>query len=242
MARDKIFITTPIYYVNSKPHIGHAYTTLAADILFRHHRLHNKDVFFLTGTDEHGEKIAQAAQSAGKEPQGFCDETSKLFKDTWDNLGIVYSYFIRTTDKEHKRFVQEFLTVLKEKNFLYESDYKGLYCVGCEKFITPKELINGKCPDHKQEPQIISEKNWFFKLNSFLGQVESLIKENKILIMPEQAKKEVLSILNQGLEDISVSRQNVKWGIKLPWDNSQTCYVWIEALLNYWTAVQQDNR
>lgn len=239
---NKVYLTTPIYYVNSKPHIGHAYTTLAIDVLSRYYRLQGRDVFFLTGTDEHGEKIAQAAKKAGKAPQDFCNEISGLFKTAWRNLGIEYSHFIRTTDKEHEKWVQKFLITLKEKDFLYQGEYQGLYCVGCEKFITQKELVDGKCPDHKQEPEKVCEKNWFFKLNLFLSQVEKLIKENKILIKPEQARAEVLGILKQGLEDISISRQNVKWGIKLSWDNSQTCYVWIEALLNYWTAVQQDGR
>ncbi|MDD5750822.1 MAG: class I tRNA ligase family protein [Candidatus Pacebacteria bacterium] len=238
----KIYITTPIYYVNTKPHIGHAYTTLAADVLSRYHRLTGKDVFFLTGTDEHGAKIAQAAEKNGKEPQEFCDEISGLFKQAWKNLGIDYSYFIRTTDKHHEQKVAEFLIALKEKGFLYEGDYSGLYCVGCEKFITGKDLIDGQCPDHKCAPEKVAEKNWFFKLKEFLPQIERLINEGRILIQPEKAKQEVLGLFKQGLDDISVSRQNVTWGIKLPWDEKQTIYVWVDALLNYWTATRQDDR
>jgi len=238
----KIYLTTPIYYVNSKPHIGHAYATLAVDVLARFYKQQGKDVFFLTGTDEHGAKIAQAAQKANQEPQQFCDEVSNLFKDTWENLNIDYSYFIRTTDKNHEEKVKEFLNVLKEKGFLYEGDYLGKYCVGCEKFITEKELVDGKCPDHKTEPQEIAEKNWFFKLKTFLPKIQQLIEKDIILINPSNAKAEVLGVIKQGLEDVSISRQSVSWGIKLPWDKEQTVYVWVDALLNYWTALENLNK
>ncbi|MDD5146415.1 MAG: class I tRNA ligase family protein [Candidatus Pacebacteria bacterium] len=236
------YFTTPIYYVNDKPHIGHAYTTLAIDVLTRYGRLLGQEVFFLTGTDEHGAKIAQAAEKSGKNPQDFCDEISGLFKEAWKNLNIDYSYFIRTTDKQHEQKVKEFLTILKDKGYLYEGEYQGLYCVGCEKFITEKELVNGECPDHKCPPQKVAEKNWFFKLKEFLPQIEGLIVSGQLLVGPEQAKQEVLGLFRQGLDDISISRQNVAWGIKLPWDENQTCYVWVDALLNYWTALQQEGR
>jgi methionyl-tRNA synthetase len=236
------YFTTPIYYVNDKPHLGHAYTTLAIDVLTRYYRLSGQEVFFLTGTDEHGAKIAQATEKSGKSPQDFCDEISGLFKQAWKNLNIDYSYFIRTTDKQHEQKVKEFLTILKDKGYLYEGEYQGLYCVGCEKFITEKELVNGECPDHKCPPQKVAEKNWFFKLKEFLPQVENLIASGQLLVGPEQAKQEVLGLFKQGLDDISISRQNVAWGIKLPWDENQTCYVWVDALLNYWTALQQEGR
>jgi len=238
---NKFFITTPIYYVNSQPHIGHAYTTVAVDVLARYHRLKGEQVFFLTGTDEHGAKICQAAQKAGHQEQKFCDLISEQFKQVWRALNIDYSYFIRTTDREHEKGVVEFLTQLKDEGFLYEADYGGLYCVGCEKFMTEKELIDGRCPDHQREPEKISEKNWFFKLKEFLPRIEKLITDDQILIQPANAKKEVLGLFKQGLEDFSVSRQNVSWGIKLPWDQSQTIYVWVDALLNYWTALQNNN-
>jgi methionyl-tRNA synthetase len=234
----KILITTPIYYVNDKPHIGHAYTTLAADVLTRFFRIQGKDVFFLTGTDEHGAKVAEAAEKAGKNPQEICDKNSEFFKLAWEKLGIKYDYFIRTTDKIHEKTVTEFLKELKDKDVVYEKEYIGLYCVACEKFLTEKDLINGLCPDHKTEPKKISEKNYFFKLNSYLDKVEELIVKDKLNIGPENAKKEVLGLLKQGLEDFSISRQKerVKWGIDLPFDDNQTVYVWVDALLNYYTG------
>ena len=234
----KILITTPIYYVNDKPHIGHAYTTLAADVLTRFFRAQGKEVFFLTGTDEHGAKIAEAAEKAGESPQEICDKNSKFFKLAWEKLGIKYNYFIRTTEKNHEKTVTEFLKELKEKNVVYEKEYEGFYCVACEKFLTEKDLINGLCPDHKTEPKKITEKNYFFKLNNYLDKVEELIVKNKLNIGPENAKKEVLGLLKQGLDDFSVSRQKerVKWGIDLPFDDNQTVYVWVDALLNYYTG------
>ncbi|MBD3282478.1 MAG: methionine--tRNA ligase [Candidatus Portnoybacteria bacterium] len=233
----KLLITTPIYYVNDKPHLGHAYTTLMADILTRFYKKQNRDVFFLTGTDEHGTKVFEAAKKQNKEPQEFCDQNSKLFKDLWKNLNIEYTYFIRTTDKRHEKGVEKFLTKLKENNAVYEKEYKGLYCTGCEKFLTKKELINGLCPDHKKEPKEISEKNYFFKLTNYLDQIKKIIETDALKIQPQRAKKETLGLLRQGLEDFSISRQKVKWGIPLPFDKKQTIYVWTEALLNYITAI-----
>jgi len=231
--KKKFYITTPIYYVNDKPHIGHAYTTIAADVLTRFFKKQGKDVFFLTGTDEHGINIARAAEKAGKNPQEFCDKNSELFKRAWKNLNIKYDYFIRTTDEHHEKTVKDFLKKLKQKDAVYEKEYTGLYCSGCEKFLTEKELIDGKCPDHKKEPEKISEKNWFFNLEKYLKQVESLIKKNKLILRPEYAKKETLGLFKQKLEDFSISRQKVKWGIELPFDKNQTVYVWVDALLNY---------
>ena len=235
---NKIYLTTPIYYVNSIAHLGHAYATLAVDVLAKFHKQKGDNVFFLTGTDEHGAKIAQAAQKAGKEPKEFCDEVSELFKKAWENLNIGYSYFIRTTDKNHEEKVAEFLNVVKSKGYLYEGEYAGKYCVGCEKFITEKELVDGKCPDHKIEPQDVVEENWFFKLRQFLPKIQELIEKDIILINPSNAKAEVLGVIKQGLDDVSISRKSVAWGIKLPWDEQQTIYVWVDALLNYWTALQ----
>ena len=206
----KILITTPIYYVNDKPHIGHAYTTLIADVLVRFFRLQKKEVFFLTGTDEHGAKIAETAENLGITPKELCDRNSKLFKDAWKNLGIEYSYFIRTTNKEHEKTVIEFLNNLKEKKAVYEKEYKGLYCVGCEKFLTEKELENGLCPDHKTTPEKVSEKNYFFKLGDYLKKIKDLIEKDKLEIRPENAKKEVLGLFKQELDDFSISRQKEK--------------------------------
>jgi len=235
--KKKFYITTPIYYTNQAPHIGTAYTTVAADVLARHHRKLGEDVFFLTGTDEHGEKIAQAAEKAGKMPQEFVDEISELFKESWKKLNISYDDFIRTTDEKHKKGVEKFLLKLKESGKIYQDEYRGLYCSGCEKFITKRELIDGKCPDHQKEPELISETNYFFKLNDFLPQVKKLIESNKLIIEPEERKKEVLSLLKQDLGNFSISREKVKWGIDLPFDKKNRVYVWVEALQNYITAI-----
>ena len=237
---EKFYITTPIYYVNAKPHIGHAYTTLAADCLARYYRqkLGEDKVFFLTGTDEHGAKVAEAAARAHKEPRVFCNEVADEFKEAWKILEISYNQFIRTTDVDHEKRSAEFLNTLKEKGALYEGDYVGLYCTGCENFITEPQLDeNGNCPDHQKKPETITEKNWFFTLQTYLPRVEELIRNDVLRIEPGIRKREVLGLFKQGLMDFSVSRPNVQWGIPLPWDRAQTIYVWVEALLNYWTAL-----
>ena len=235
--KKKYYITTPIYYTNQAPHIGTAYTTVAADVLARYYRKLGEDVLFLTGTDEHGEKIAQAAKKANKSPQEFVDEIAELFKKAWEKLNISYDDFIRTTDEKHKKGVEKFLLKLKDSGKIYQDEYRGLYCTGCEKFITKKELVDNKCPDHQKEPELISETNYFFKLNDFLPKVKKLIESNKLIIEPKERKKEVLSLLKQDLGNFSISRQNVKWGIDLPFDKGQKTYVWVEALQNYITAI-----
>ena len=233
----KFYITTPIYYVNDKPHIGHAYTTISADVLARYHRLRGDEVFFLTGTDEHGSKVAQAAAKAGLEPQEFCDLNSAKFELLWDQLDITNDKFIRTTSQEHKDRVKIFLEKLKNNDAIYEGEYSGLYCNGCEKFISEKDLIDGKCPDHNCAPELLKEKNYFFKFKKYLPEVEKLIDSGQIKIMPESRRKEVLGLIKQGLDDFSISRESVKWGIELPFDKKQVVYVWVEALLNYITAL-----
>ena len=233
----KFYITTPIYYVNDKPHIGHAYTTIAADVLARYHRQKGDDVFFLTGTDEHGAKVAESAQKAGLVPQEFCDQTSALFRDAFKNLNISNDYYIRTTDKRHQLTVQKFLQKVYDHGDIYEGVYEGLYCVGCEKFLTEKELVDGLCPDHKAAPQQVKEKNYFFKLKKYLPKVQELISEDIIKILPANKKNEVLGLFRQGLEDFSVSREKVTWGIPLPFDKKQNTYVWVDALQNYISAI-----
>lgn len=229
----KFYLTTPIYYVNDKPHIGHAYTTLAADVLARYYRQKHDKVLFLTGLDEHGSKIAQAAEKQNQKPQEFCNKIAREFQKAWQNLNISNDDFIRTTEKQHEQSVKEFL--LKIKPYIYKAKYSGLYCTGCEKFLTEKELVDGKCPDHKKAPENISEENYFFKLKKFLPEIKNLIQDNKLKIEPQERKNEALNLF-QELEDFSISREKVDWGIKLPWDEKQTCYVWVDALLNYWTA------
>ena len=233
----KFYITTPIYYVNDQPHLGHAYTTVAADVLARFHRLLGEEVWFLAGTDEHGSKIAEAAEKAEMEPQKFCDKYSAKFKVLWDRLSVEYSDYIRTTERRHEIGVAKFMNILKDKNAIYEGKYEGLYCRGCEKFLTERDLVDGKCPDHQREPECLSEKNYFFKLKDYQGKVRELIETNKIRVEPERMKKEVLSLLDHGLEDFSVSRESVKWGIPVPFDPKQVIYVWVEALQNYITAL-----
>ena len=235
--KNKFYITTPIYYTNQAPHIGTAYTTVAADVLARYYRKLGKDVFFLTGTDEHGEKIAQAAEKVNKSPQEFVDEIAGLFKKAWKKLNISYDDFIRTTDEKHKKGVEKFLLKLKESGKIYQDEYKAMYCSGCEDFIFKKDLVDGKCPYHKKEPELISETNYFFKLKDFLPQVKELIEKDKIIIEPKERKKEVLSLLKQDLGNLSISRQKVKWGIDLPFDKKQKTYVWVDALQNYITAI-----
>jgi methionyl-tRNA synthetase len=235
--RKKYYITTPIYYVNDKPHIGHAYTTIAADVLARLHRQLGEDVFFQTGTDEHGAKIAQAAEKSGKTPQEFVDEVSAKFSFAWDQLGIAPDDFIRTTEQRHKQAVEKFLNLLKDSGKIYEGEYEGLYCVGHEAFIKETDLVNGVCPDHKTKPELIKEKNWFFKLSDYGKEIQKLIDQEKFKIFPESRRNEVLSFIKQGLEDIAISRPNVKWGIPLPWDKQQTIYVWVEALFNYCSII-----
>ncbi len=237
----KFYITTPIYYTNQAPHIGTAYTTVAADVLARYYRLKGEKVFFLTGTDEHGENIAQAAKKAGKSPQEFVDEIAKLFKKAWQKLNISYDDFIRTTEPRHQKGVEKFLLKLKESGKVYQDEYQALYCAGCEDFVFKKDLVDGKCPLHKKEPKLVSETNYFFKLTDFLPQVKELIEKDKIVIEPKERRKEVLSLLKQDLGNLSISRQKVKWGIDLPFDKKQRIYVWVEALANYITAIGYEN-
>ncbi|MFN3301579.1 MAG: class I tRNA ligase family protein, partial [Patescibacteria group bacterium] len=225
----KFFVTTPIYYVNDPPHIGHAYTTIAADILARYHRMKNDQVFFLTGTDEHGEKVAQSAKKIGKTPKEWCDEISARYQLAWDVLNISYDNFIRTTDKNHESAVIKAIQRLYEKKFIIKGKYEGLYCVGCERYYTKKELVNGKCPEHQKPPEKYSEECYLFKLSIFQKPLLQLIQNNTLVIEPKERRNEIIGFLtNEKLTDISISRQKVKWGIPLPWDKSQTLYVWID--------------
>lgn len=239
----RFYITTPIYYVNDVPHIGHTCTTVIADILARYHKLKGEDVFFLTGTDEHGAKVAEAAAAEGLSPKEFCDKVSRTFSGIWPRLNIQYDFFIRTTNPEHERIVQEVLTKIYQSGDIYKARYEGLYCVGCEKFISEDELVNGHCPLHpNQTVQKQSEENWFFRLSKYVPVLIEAI-ENKnhpyhYEIAPENKKNEVLARLKAGIKDLSISRSQVTWGIPVPWDNSQTIYVWVDALLNYYTATR----
>lgn len=234
----KKFITTPIYYINDIPHIGHAYTTIAADVLTRFYRRKGEEIFFLTGVDEHGAKIAEAAKKAGEDPKHFVDELVPRFQKTWANLNISYSEFFRTTNPEHEKVVVDFVRKIKEKGFIEKRKYEGLYCVGCEKYLTQEDLVDGKCPDHQTMPQKQSEENYFFLLSKFQDHLKEAIESGKMKVLPEQRKNEVLGKLKQGLEDVSISRAGVSWGIPFPGDESQTIYVWVDALLNYYSATK----
>ena len=237
------YITTPIYYVNDAPHIGHAYTTIAADLLARFHRLAGHDTYFLTGTDEHGSKVAEAARLAGLSPQAYCDRIVGKFADTWKNLDIENDYFIRTTSDRHADGVRKILDAMRRartedgQDVVYSDYYEGLYCTGCEKFITEKDLVDGVCPDHKKPPEKIREKNYFFRLTAYVDKIKRKIESGEMTILPEERRREVLGLLAQGLPDFSLSRERVEWGISLPFDESQVAYVWVDALSNYITGI-----
>ncbi|MFC1678510.1 methionine--tRNA ligase [Patescibacteria group bacterium] len=239
--KEKFYITTPIYYVNAEPHIGHTYTTIAADILARYHRMIGENTFFATGTDEHGAKIEEKAQEAGKEPQAFVDEISAKFQITWDMLNISYNRFIRTTEEGHKKAVQKALQYIHDKGDIYLDKYEGLYCRGCEQFKNEKDLVDGKCLDHQTVPEKMSEETYVFKMSKYADELVKLIENDELKILPVQRKNEIISFYkNEGLKDISFSRKNVKWGVPIPWDTSHTAYVWSDAFLNYLTILDWD--
>jgi len=236
----KFYITTSIAYTNALPHIGFALEIIQADVLARYHRLLGKDVFYLTGTDEHGRKVAKAAQEMGESPRDFTNQLAKKFKELTKILNISNNDFIRTTDrKRHWPSVKKAWLILKRNGDLYKKKYRGLYCIGCEAFITKKDLENGKCKVHQREPEVVEEENYFFRLSKYSKKIEEAIKKDKIRIIPQSRRNEMLSFLKKGLKDISFSRprKDLKWGIPVPDDKSQTIYVWSDALLNYISAL-----
>ncbi|MFH1838051.1 MAG: methionine--tRNA ligase [Candidatus Kuenenbacteria bacterium] len=234
----KYYITTPIYYVNDEPHLGHAYTTIAADVLARYHRLKGDDIFFLIGTDEHGLKIEQKAQKEKKDSQKFCDEIATKFQFLWNALNISNDNFIRTTDLKHKNTVQKVLQILFDKKLIYKGEFEGLYCVGCEEYKTKTQLVNGKCLLHQKEPESLKEECYFFKLSNFQKKIIKKIQKDEFKIEPIERKNEILGFLNkEKLEDLAISRKKVKWGISLPFDKSHTTYVWIDAFFSYLTGI-----
>lgn len=238
---NKFFITTPIYYINDVPHIGHTCTTIAADIIARLHRQKQDDVFFLTGTDEHGQKVAESAAKAGLTPKEFCDSIAPRFEEAWKKLNIDYDFFIRTTDPRHEKVVKDFLQKIYDKGDVYKAKYEGWYCIGCEKFLTESELVDGHCALHPPEKTVWkTEENWFFKLSKYIPQIIKQIEDKETnYIFPEGKRLEILSKLkNEDIRDISISRENVEWGIPTPWDPKQTVYVWFDALINYYSATQ----
>ncbi len=233
------YITTPIYYVNAMPHLGHAYTTIVTDTYSRFRRLCGDDVRFQTGTDEHGEKIAQAAEAEGVSPREYADRISESFRSTWPVLDIAPDSFIRTTDQQHISVVQQILQQVYDQDDIYFSEYSGLYCQGCERFLTEKELVDGNCPDHQTPPREIAEQNYFFRMSKYQDWLIDHIRNNPEFITPERYRNEVLSFLSEPLEDLCISRptSRLTWGIPLPFDNNFVTYVWFDALINYLTGI-----
>ncbi|MBB6097919.1 methionyl-tRNA synthetase [Deinobacterium chartae] len=233
------YVTTPIYYVNGQPHMGHAYATTVADALTRYHRLAGVDSFFLTGTDEHGEKVAKAAAEAGETPQAFTDRVSGTFRDAWKTLGIEPDDFVRTTEERHRKVVQAVLQAVYDAGDIYYAEYEGLYSVGQERFVTEKELVDGKLPEDKEPPELRREANYFFRMEKYREWLISHIEANPDFIQPAGYRNEVLGMLREPIGDLSISRpkDRVKWGIELPWDPAHVTYVWFDALLNYVSAL-----
>jgi methionyl-tRNA synthetase len=234
----RAYFTTPIFYVNAEPHLGHTYTMVVVDTMARWCRSRGIDTFFLTGTDEHGDKIAEAAEANGETPKAYVDRISGLFRSTWDACGISYDHFIRTTDEHHKRYVQDVLARIHASGDIYFGEYEGLYCTGCERFYTEKELVDGKCPDHKTAPKLVKEENYFFRMSRYQQRLLDHIEKNPDWIRPERYRNEVLGFLREPLQDLSISRpkSRLTWGIELPFDTSFVTYVWFDALFNYASA------
>ena len=233
------YITTPIYYVNAQPHLGHAYTTIVADTYSRFRRLCGEDVRFQTGTDEHGDKIVEAAEKENVPPREYVDKISGMFRDTWPLLEVDPDNFIRTTDVDHVNTVRDILQKVFDSGDIYFDEYTGLYCRGCERFLTEKELVDGNCPDHQTPPQEIAEQNYFFRMSNYQQQLIDHIRNTPDFITPERYRNEVLSFLSEPLEDLCISRpkSRLTWGIELPFDDSFVTYVWFDALINYLTGL-----
>ena len=233
------YITTPIYYVNAEPHIGHAYTTVVADALARCHRLLGEEVRFQTGTDEHGDKILEAAAAQGLPAKEFVDRISARFRQSWDDLDISYDNYIRTTDPAHIRVVQEILSRVHAAGDIYFGEYGGLYCYGCECFYLERDLVDGLCPDHRTAPTYLKEENYFFRMSNYQDWLLDYIHTHPDWIRPERYKNEMLAFLKEPLEDLCLSRPNSRmdWGITLPFDERYVTYVWFDALINYLTGL-----
>ena len=235
------YVTTPIYYVNAEPHIGHTYTTVLADTLARHYRMRGAHTFFLTGCDEHGEKVLEVARSRGETPQQTAEHFSTMFREIWDTLGISYDRFIRTTDPDHHEVVTSILQRVWDAGQIEFREYEGDYCVGCERFLTDRDLVDGLCRDHERPPERRAEKNYFFKMSEHFEWLGAYIDEHPDFIRPERYRNEVLAMIRDesGLGDLCISRPKTRldWGIELPFDPDYVCYVWFDALINYLTAI-----
>ena len=233
------YVTTPIYYVNASPHIGHAYTTIVADVMARFYRMAGYRTYFLTGTDEHGDKVAEAAGMANETPKAYTDRISAQFRMLWPELSITNDHFIRTTDKDHVETVKSILQKVYDAGDIYFGEYEGFYCVGCERFYRESELEEGKCPDHRTLPEHRKESNYFFRMSKYQDWLIGHITDNPDFIRPERYKNEALSFLKEPLEDLCISRPKTRltWGITLPFDENYVTYVWFDALINYLTGI-----
>src|SRR5213596_4128632 len=233
----RFYLTTPIYYVNSTPHIGHAYTTIAADALVRHHRQRGEETFFLTGTDEHASKVYRVAEEQGLDPKTYVDRIVETWRELPRRVNADYDFFIRTTDEGHKRFVQDFLQRVHDSGDIYQDVYAGLYCVQCEEFKSEADLVDGLCAEHGIPPEYIEEKNYFFKLSAFQDQLLQLYDKRPDFVLPGFRYNEARSFIEGGLRDFSLSRAGQPWGVPVPWDPEQVVYVWVDALINYLSAL-----
>ncbi|MFI5412378.1 MAG: methionine--tRNA ligase [Candidatus Micrarchaeales archaeon] len=233
----KFYLTTPIYYVNDKPHVGHAYTTIVGDVIARWHRLKGEDVFYLTGTDEHGEKVEQAASKAGKSPKEFVDGIVDKYKQMWKALDVSYDCFIRTSDPKHEAIVSEMIEKIAKNGDIYKGFYEGWYCVPDETFWTALQLKDGKCPECGRDVKLVKEETYFFKLSKYQNKLLKFYKENPSFLSPKFRSKEILNRVNEGLNDVSITRTTIKWGVPFPLDKKHTVYVWVDALFNYISAL-----
>ena len=233
----RFYATTPIYYVNATPTLGHAYTTIAADILVRHHRQRGEETYFLTGVDEHADKVARVAAEQGLTPQEYADRIVVAWQDLPRRLNATNDFFIRTSDDGHKRFVQDFLQRIYDRGDVYQDVYAGWYCVGCEAFKTEEELVDGKCPIHDRPAEWLEEKNWFFRLSAYQERLLALYDERPDFVLPHFRYNEARSFIAGGLRDFSISRATQTWGVPIPWDTEQVAYVWADALVNYLSAL-----
>ncbi|MHB8293259.1 MAG: methionine--tRNA ligase [Acidimicrobiales bacterium] len=233
----RYYVTTPIYYVNDAPHVGTAYTTITADALARWHRLIGDEVFFLTGTDEHGLKMARVAEENGARPREWADRTSERFRQAWAQLSISYDDFIRTTEDRHRVAVQQFMQAVYDNGDIELGTYEGPYCVACEAYYNEAELVGGNCPVHGRPVETFVESNYFFKLSRYEDRLLSWYEDNPQAVGPPTRRNEALGLIKQGLRDISVSRTSIKWGVPVPWDPAHVFYVWYDALINYATAI-----
>jgi len=237
--KQHFYVTTPIYYVNARPHLGHVYTTVIADVLARFHKLLGEEVFFLTGTDEHGDKIMETARGLGTTPRALADENSQRFRDLWPLIQVVNDRFIRTTEPEHVRTVQRILQEVYDRGDIYFGEYGGHYCTGCERFMTETEMVDGMCPIHQKPLTFVQEQNYFFRMEKYRPWLIDHIARNPDFIRPERYKNEVLGMLRDPIDDLCISRPKTRlsWGIELPFDKDYVCYVWFDALINYLTGI-----